>query len=152
MYWAAPVVALRPPHKPVNDVPLTRDLLMGVLSALYECLYRSFWRQVCLVVHGSGVMGLHLAFQHRGYTQDIADTHCSLVREYVTLSFRDVEQQFLTCIEMTVCHSEVTLRCCFASPTRKRQGRNDFQLSGTRPYCRVVILGGRAKGGTLSQE
>lgn len=116
MYWAVPVVALRPPLKPVNDVPLARDLLMGILSDLYECLYRSFWRQICLVVHGSGVMVLHLTFQHRRYIQDIADTHRSLVREYVTLSFRDAEQRFLTCIEMTACHFEVTIRCRFASP------------------------------------
>src|SRR6266567_2582700 len=89
MYRAAPVVAPRPPLKPVNDVPLTRDLLMEVLSDLSERLYRSFGRQVCLVVHGGGVMVLHRAFRCHGYTQDIDYIHRSFVREYTTLGFRD---------------------------------------------------------------
>jgi len=55
-YRAAPVVAPRPPLKPVNDVPLTRDFLIEVLSDLSERLYRSFRWQVRLVVHGGGVM------------------------------------------------------------------------------------------------
>jgi hypothetical protein len=40
-YGAAHVVAPRPPLEPVNDVPLTRDLLMDVLSDLSERLYRA---------------------------------------------------------------------------------------------------------------
>jgi hypothetical protein len=102
-YQAAP----RPPLKPVNDVPLTQDLLMEVLSDLSERLYRSFGRQVYLVVHGGGAMVLHPAFQCRGYTQDIDYIHRSFVREYTALGFRDAEQRLRTCIEMTACHFEL---------------------------------------------
>ncbi|KAI0275915.1 hypothetical protein BGY98DRAFT_989621 [Russula aff. rugulosa BPL654] len=97
-YQAAPlavvVAAPRPPLKPVNDVPLTQDLLMEVLSDLSERLYRTFGRQVYLVVHGGGVMVLHPAFQCRGYTQDI---------DYIHRSF----QRLHTCIEMTAYHFEL---------------------------------------------
>jgi len=103
-YRAAPVAAPRPPLKPVNDVPLTQDLLMEVLSDLSECLYRSFGRQVCLVVHGGGVLVLHPAFQCHGYTQDIDYIHRSFVKEYTALGFRDAEQRLRTCIEMTAYH------------------------------------------------
>lgn len=103
-YRAAPVIAPRPPLEPVNDVPLTRDLLVEVLSDLSERLYRSFGRQVCLVVHGGGVMVLHPAIQCHGYTQDIDYIHRSFVREYTALGFRDAEQRLRTCIETTACH------------------------------------------------
>jgi hypothetical protein len=103
-YGAAPVVAPRAPLKPVNDVPLTRDLLVEVLSDLSERLYRSFGRQVCLIVHGGGVMVLHHALQCHGYTQDIDYIHRSFVREYTALGFRDAEQRLRTCIQMTAYH------------------------------------------------
>lgn len=104
-YRAAPVVvAPLPPLKPVNDVPLTRELLVEVLDDLSERLYRSFGRQVRLVVHGGGVMVLHPAFQCRGYTQDIDYIHRSFVKEYTALGFRDAERRLRTCIEMTACH------------------------------------------------
>jgi len=95
-YRAAPVVAPRLPLKPVNDVPLTRDLLMEVLSDLSERLYHSFRRQVRLVVHGGGVMVLHPAFECREYTQDIDYVHRSFVREYTALGFWDAERQLRT--------------------------------------------------------
>lgn len=103
-YGAAHVVAPRPLLEPVNDVPLTRNLLMEVLSDLSERLYRSFGRQVSLVIHGGGVMVLHPAFKHRRYTQDIDYIHRSFVRKYIALGFRDAEQRLRTCIEMTACH------------------------------------------------
>jgi hypothetical protein len=77
---------------------------MEVLSDLSERLYRSFGRQVSLVVHGGGVMVLHPAFQCRGYTQDIDYIHRSFVREYTALGFRDAEQRLRACIEMTAYH------------------------------------------------
>jgi hypothetical protein len=103
-YRAAPGVAPRPHLKSVNDVPLTRDLLMEVLSDLSERLYSSFGRQVYLVVHGGGVMVLHSAFECRGYTQDIDYIHRSFVREYTALGFPDAELRLRTCIEMTAYH------------------------------------------------
>lgn len=106
-YRAPPVAAPRPPLKPVNDVPLTRDLLMEVLSDLSERLHRSFGRQVCLVVHGGGVLVLHPALQCHGYTQDIDYIHRSFVKEYTALGFRDAEQRLRTCIEMTAYHFEL---------------------------------------------
>jgi hypothetical protein len=92
------------PLKPVNDVPLTRDLLIEVLSDLSERLYHSFRRQVRLVVHGGSVMILHPAFQCSGYTQDIDYIHRSFVRVYTALGFWDAEQRLRTCIEMTAYH------------------------------------------------
>ena len=100
-YRTAHVVTPRTPLKPVNDVPLTRDLLVEVLSDLSERLYRSFGRQVRLVVHGGGMMVLHRAFQCHGYTQDIDYIHRSFVREYTALGFRDAEKRLCTCIEKT---------------------------------------------------
>jgi hypothetical protein len=100
-YGVPHVVAPRPLLQPVNDVPLSRDLLMEALSDLSERLYRSFGLQVSLVVHGGGVMVLHPAFQHRGYTQDIDYIHRSFVRKYTALGFRDAEQRLRTCIEKT---------------------------------------------------
>jgi hypothetical protein len=106
---AAPVMSLvqlpiQPPAptlKAVNDVPLTRKLLEQALSDLSERLYRSFRRQVRLVVHGGAVMVLHKAFNHRESTQDIDYIHRSFVSEYRALGFPDAEQRLRSCIADT---------------------------------------------------
>lgn len=87
--------------KPVNDVPLTRSLLKQVLSDLSERLYRSFRRQVRLVVHGGAVMVLHPYFTHRQSTQDVDYIHRSFVKEYRALGFSDAEQRLRNCIAET---------------------------------------------------
>ena len=71
----------------VNDVPLTRKLLKQALFDLSERLYRSFRRQVRLVVHGGAVMVLHPLFSHRKSTQDVDYIHRSFVSEYRALGF-----------------------------------------------------------------
>src|SRR6266478_1784938 len=107
MYQTAPVVVTLPPTatmtlptataaptlKPVNDIPLTRALLKQVLSDLSERLFRSFRRQVRLVVHGGAVMVLHPSFTHRESTQDVDYIHRSFVKEYRALGFPDAEQR-----------------------------------------------------------
>lgn len=90
-----------PTLKPVNDVPLTRTLLLQVLSDLSERLYRSFRRQVRLVVHGGAVMVLHPYFTHRESTQDVDYIHRSFVSEYRALGFSDAEQRLRACIAET---------------------------------------------------
>ena len=87
--------------KPVNDVPLTRTLLKQVLSDLSERLYRSFRRQVRLVVHGGAVMVLHPSFTHRDSTQDVDYIHRSFAKEYRALGFPDAEQRLRACIAET---------------------------------------------------
>jgi len=89
--------------KPVNDIPLTRTLLKQALSDLSERLYRSFRRQVRLVVHGGAVMVLHPSFTHRESTQDVDYIHRSFVKEYSALGFPDVEQRLRGCIAETAC-------------------------------------------------
>jgi hypothetical protein len=90
-----------PTLKPINDIPLTRTLLKQVLSDLSERLYRSFRRQVRLVVHGGAVMVLHPSFTHRGSTQDVDYIHRSFVKEYRALGFPDAEQRLRGCIAET---------------------------------------------------
>jgi hypothetical protein len=90
-----------PMLKEVNEVPLTRKLLTRVLSDLSERLYRSFRRQVRLVVHGGAVMVLHPSFSHRESTQDVDYVHRSFVSEYRALGFPDTEQPLRTCIAET---------------------------------------------------
>ena len=85
----------------LNEVPLTRKLLMQVLSDLSERLYRSFRRQVRLVVHGGVVMVLHPSLSHRESTQNVNFIHRSFVSEYRALGFPDAEQQLRTCIAET---------------------------------------------------
>ena len=87
--------------KEVNEVPLTRKLLTRLLSDLSERLYRSFRRQVRLVVHGGAVMVLHPSFSHRESTQDVDYVHRSFVSEYRSLGFPDAEQRLRTCIAET---------------------------------------------------
>src|SRR5712672_1453988 len=70
--------------------PLTRELLTWVLNNLSDRLYRSFRRQVRLVVHG-GHHGLRPSLQHRESTQDIDYIHRSVVTEYRALGFQDAE-------------------------------------------------------------
>ena len=90
-----------PTLKPVNDIPLTRTLLKQALSDLSERLYRSFRRQVRLVVHGGAVMVLHSPFTHRDSTQDVDYIHRSFVKEYRALGFPDAEQRLRGCIAET---------------------------------------------------
>jgi hypothetical protein len=90
-----------PTLKAVNDIPLTRKLLKQVLSDLSERLFRSFRRQVRLVVHGGAVMVLHPLFSHRENTQDVDYIHRSFVSEYRALGFKDAEQRLRTCIAET---------------------------------------------------
>ena len=85
----------------VNDTPLTRMLLKQVLSDLSERLYRSFRRQVRLVVHGGAVMVLHLHFSHRESTLDVNYIHRPFVKEYHALGFMDAEQRLRECIAKT---------------------------------------------------
>jgi len=87
--------------KEVNDVPLTRKVLTRVLCDLSERLYRSFRRQVRLVVHGGAVMVLHPHMKHRESTQDVDYIHRSFVSEYRALGFADAEQRLRTCIAET---------------------------------------------------
>jgi hypothetical protein len=87
--------------KAVNDVRLTRMLLEQALTDLSERLYRSFRRQVRLVVHGGAVMVLHKSFNHRESTQDVDYIHRSFVSEYKALGFSDAEQRLRTCITET---------------------------------------------------
>ncbi|KAH9961806.1 hypothetical protein BC827DRAFT_1260384 [Russula dissimulans] len=87
--------------KPVNDVPLTRETLTRVLNDLSDRLYRSFRRQVRLVVHGGAVMVLHHSLKHRESTQDIDYIHRSFVAEYRALGFSDAEQRLHKCIAET---------------------------------------------------
>ncbi|KAF8258641.1 hypothetical protein EI94DRAFT_1754017 [Lactarius quietus] len=111
MMWATipqPVVAPPPfPRapiqtlKPINDIPLTRNLLKLVLTDLSERLYRSFRRQVRLVVHGGAVMVLHTSFKHRESTQDIDYIHRAFVKEYHALGFTDAEERLRSCIAET---------------------------------------------------
>ncbi|KAN0111862.1 hypothetical protein V8E52_008068 [Russula decolorans] len=89
--------------KPVNDIPLTRALLKRVLSDFSERLYRSFRRQVRLVVHGGAVMVLHPSFTHRDSTQDVDYIHRSFAKEYRALGFQDAEQRLRGCIAETAC-------------------------------------------------
>jgi len=91
----------------VNDVPLTRKLLTQALSYLSERLYRSFRRQVRLVVHGGAVMVLHPFFSHRKSTQDVDYIHRSFVSEYRMLGFPDAEQRLRTCIAETACEFDL---------------------------------------------
>ena len=93
--------AAPPTFKPINDIPLTRTLLKQVLSDLSERLYRSFRRQVRLVVHGGAVMVLHPSFMHRDNTQDVDYIHRSFVKEYRALGFQDAEQRLRGCIAET---------------------------------------------------
>jgi hypothetical protein len=90
-----------PTLKPINDIPLTRTLLKQVLSDLSERLYRSFRRQVRLVVHGGAVMVLHPSFTHRDSTQDVDYIHRSFLKEYRALGFPDAEQRLRGCIAET---------------------------------------------------
>lgn len=90
-----------PPLKPINDIPLTRTVLKKALSDLSERLFRSFRRQVRLVVHGGAVMVLHPSFMHRDSTQDVDYIHRSFVREYRALGFPDAEQRLRKCIAET---------------------------------------------------
>ena len=85
----------------LNDVPLTRKLLTQALSDLSERLYRSFRRQVRLVVHGGAVMVLHPSLSHRESTQDVDYVHRSFVSEYRALGFPDADQRLRTCIAGT---------------------------------------------------
>jgi len=85
----------------LNEVPLTRKLLKQLLSDLSERLYRSFKRQVRLVVHGGAVMVLHPLFAHRESTQDVNYIHRSFVSEYRALGYPDAEQRLRTCIVET---------------------------------------------------
>jgi hypothetical protein len=101
-----PTVPIAPRHavpgpNDVNDIPLTRKLLTQVLSDLSERLYRSFRRQVRLVVHGGAVMVLHPLFSHRESTHDVDYIHRSFVSEYDALGFPDAEQRLRTCIAGT---------------------------------------------------
>ena len=50
---------------------VSESLLKQALSDLSERLYRPFWWQVRLVVHGGAVMVLHPSFSHRDSTQDV---------------------------------------------------------------------------------
>ena len=90
-----------PSLKPINDIPLTRTLLKQALLDLSERLYRSFRRQVRLVVHGGAVMVLHPSFTHRESTQDVDYIHRSFVKEYRALGFPDAEQRLRGCIAET---------------------------------------------------
>ena len=96
-----PVVAA--PFAPINDIPLTRLLLRIVLKDLSERLYRSFQRQVRLVVHGGAVIVLHPSFTYtdRASTQDINYIHRGFAAEYRELGFTDAEQRLRTCIAET---------------------------------------------------
>jgi hypothetical protein len=96
-----PSASAVPTLKPVNDIPLTRALLKQVLSDLSERLYRSFRRQVRLVVHGGAVMVLHPSFTHRDSTQDVDYIHRSFAKEYRALGFPDAEQRLRGCIAET---------------------------------------------------
>jgi hypothetical protein len=87
--------------KEVNDVPLTRNVLTRALRDLSERLYRSFRRQVRLVVHGGAVMVLHPSMKHRESTQDVDYIHRSFVSEYRALGYADAEQRLRTCIAET---------------------------------------------------
>ena len=87
--------------KEVNDVPLTRKVLTRALRDLSERLYRSFRRQVRLVVHGGAVMVLHPSMKHRESTQDVDYIHRSFVSEYRALGFADAEQRLRMCIAET---------------------------------------------------
>jgi len=91
----------------VNDVPLTRKLLKQALFDLSERLYRSFRRQVRLVVHGGAVMVLHPLFSHRKSTQDVDYIHRSFVSEYRALGFPDAEQRLRACIAETACELDL---------------------------------------------
>ena len=96
-----PIPAPAPTLKAVNDTLLTRKLLQVVLADLSERLYRSFRRQVRLVVHGGAVMVLHPSFNHRESTQDVDYIHRSFVSEYRALGFQDAEQRLRSCIADT---------------------------------------------------
>ena len=87
--------------KDVNDIPLTRKLLTQALSDLSERLYRSFKRQVRLVVHGGAVMVLHPSLSHRESTQDVDYLHRSFVSEYRALGFPDAGERLCVCIAQT---------------------------------------------------
>jgi len=87
--------------KPVNDIPLTKELLIRVLNDLSDRLYRSFRRQVRLVVHGGAVMVLHPSLNHRESTQDIDYVHRSFVSEYRALGYSDAEERLRKCIAET---------------------------------------------------
>src|SRR6266702_2001645 len=99
----SPVVALPRAHslKQVNDIPLTRALLKRVLNDFSERLYRSFRRQVRLVVHGGAVMVLHPSFTHRESTQDVDYIHRAFAAEYRALGFTDAEERLRSCIAET---------------------------------------------------
>ncbi|KAI0263557.1 hypothetical protein BC834DRAFT_301792 [Gloeopeniophorella convolvens] len=103
--WVPPTAALAPPGapalKPVNDIPLTRKVLSLVLADLSERLYRSFRRQVRLVVHGGVVMVLHPQFSHRDSTQDVDYIHRGFAAEYRALGYQDAEIRFRKCIAET---------------------------------------------------
>jgi hypothetical protein len=90
-----------PTLKPINDIPLTRSFLKVVLNDLSDRLYRSFRRQVRLVVHGGAVMVLHPDFKHRESTQDLDYIHRAFVTEYRALGFADAEVRLRTCIAET---------------------------------------------------
>jgi hypothetical protein len=95
--FVPPVPILNAP----NQVPLTRHLLTQVLSDLSERLYRSFRRQVRLVVHGGALMVLHRSLSHRESTRDVNYVHRSFASEYRALGFPDAEQQLRACIAET---------------------------------------------------
>jgi hypothetical protein len=88
-------------QKAANDVPLTRKLLEQALADLSERLYRSFQRQVRLVVHGGAVMVLHKSFNHRESTNDVDYIHRSFVSEHRALGFPHAEHKLRSCIADT---------------------------------------------------
>ncbi|KAH8981709.1 hypothetical protein EDB92DRAFT_1936982 [Lactarius akahatsu] len=103
--WPVPSPVVAPPRAPflkqVNDIPLTRDFLKFVLNDFSERLYRSFRRQVRLVVHGGAVMVLHPSFTHRESTQDVDYIHRAFAAEYRALGFIDAEERLRSCIAET---------------------------------------------------
>ena len=98
---AVSVPLTAPTLKEINDIPLTRKLLNEVLTDFSERLYRSFRRQVRLVVHGGAVMVLYQSFCHRESTQDVDYIHRSFVSEYRALGFKDAEERLRRCIAET---------------------------------------------------
>lgn len=110
-----------PPIPPRNEMDLTREQLIDVLTHMSNLLDREFQQvQVRLVVHGGACMllhpGLHELSQQQSYsmpgdnrprrktTRDVDYIHRSFASEYRDLGFPDATERLQRCIRATARH------------------------------------------------
>ncbi|KAH8105104.1 hypothetical protein BXZ70DRAFT_919402 [Cristinia sonorae] len=89
--------------KSTNDIPLTSEYLLVVLSDLSTRIARYFGSMapVNLVVHGGVVMVLHEGLKTRPYTLDIDYCHRGFVVEWANRGLCDADARLKKCIAET---------------------------------------------------